>query len=262
MRLLHVAAMLLTELGVGTLLVTAIFAPRLMPTPFFSFNSLLSAVLAGTGLLLLRISLPAGWTDARFLGLVVIGATVAYGCYRLDRRDAGRFFLIVTGLAGLLFGLLPMADRTLRAWQVTTTVPYIFAASSLTGTALLGITFVAMFYAQWHGIVRGGFHELLRRLTLAILIAVGVRACLLLGTVASLSRLDPTLGPRFVSTLWVDDPVLFAFRVALGVVIPSLLAWQALTAVTEHADPPPTGKFAFLFLSVIGGEFLAAKLLI
>ncbi|MGD0650449.1 MAG: hypothetical protein ABSA97_04820 [Verrucomicrobiia bacterium] len=102
---------------------TSLLSPREIRLSFFTFNSLLSALTAATAPVLSKMFLGSAWLDVRFLGLTVIGATVAFGCFRLDQPAAGRIFLILSGILGLTLGLLPLADKTLELQHIQTEMP-------------------------------------------------------------------------------------------------------------------------------------------
>src|SRR5207249_8451461 len=82
MRLIQVLSIVLTQLSVGSLLMTSLLPTREIRLSFFTFNSLLCAVAAAVGLLLARFGQGSGWWEVRFLGLTVIGATGAVGMFR------------------------------------------------------------------------------------------------------------------------------------------------------------------------------------
>ena len=86
MRLIQVLSIVLAEFGIGSLLMTSLLSPYEIRLSFFTFNSLLSALATAIALVLSQFFLGSAWTDVRYLGLTVIGATIAYGCFRLDLR--------------------------------------------------------------------------------------------------------------------------------------------------------------------------------
>ena len=262
MRLVHILTVVLTELSIGSLLVTAFVSPRAMPEPFYAVNSLLGALLAAVALVFVKIALPGAFMVTRYLGLAVIGATVAYGLFRIEWRSAARLFLMLSGLTGLLFGLLPLAERMLPVSGIATTVPHLFVASALAGALLLGSAYVTMFFSQWYGFVRGSYYEHLERLLKVTLAAISVRLLLLLVAVFSLSRLDPALAHWYLPSLYLDQLFLFAGRIAFGLLAPLVLVLKALWLVQARTDPPPVGRLAVLMGCVAVGELLAAHLLL
>src|SRR6266700_771444 len=121
MTLIQVLCLVLTELSIGSLLMICLLPPREIRTSFFTFNSLLCALTAAIAVMLSKAVLQSAWADVRFLGLTVIGATTAYGAFRLEKPNLGKLLLLVSGLAGFAFGLMPMVQHTLGARGIVTT---------------------------------------------------------------------------------------------------------------------------------------------
>ena len=154
MKLIQLLCVVLTELSIGSLLMTCLLPPRQIRADFFTFVSLLCALAAAMALTLSKVLLQSAWADVRFLGLTVIGATAAYGAFRLDKPDAGRLLLLVSGLLGFALGLMPLAGHTLAARGVETTAPGFFDAGVVSGTLLLGATTVGMILGHWYLLMR------------------------------------------------------------------------------------------------------------
>src|SRR5579871_3589862 len=108
MTLIRILCTVLTEFSIGSLIMTCMLPPRQIRTSFFTFISLLCALAAALALVLSKGLLQSTWWDIRYLGLTVIGATAAYGAFRLDKLDVGRLLLLVSGVVGFLVGLLPL----------------------------------------------------------------------------------------------------------------------------------------------------------
>ncbi len=264
MKLIQVLCIVLTELSIGSLLMTCWLPPREIRMGFFAFTSLLSALVAAVALLLSKIALQSDWMDVRFLGLTVIGATAAYGAFRLDRPDLGRVLLIVSGFVGLIFGLLPLARQTLAARGIATTAPWFFDVSVLTATLLLGATTVGMILGHWYLLMRRLSFEHLLRFAQIVLGAVGLRCLVVVATVLLLGNFDADLASTFLPSLWSIQGNLFFFlmRVLWGLVLPLVLGLMVLDCAQRKANQAATGMLYVMEISVLFGELFAAYLLI
>lgn len=262
--LIQVLATVLTEFSVGSLLAVSLLPTRQIRVGFFTLNSLLCAIAAGLALVLTKYGLGTAWWDVRYFGLTVIGATVAYGCFKLDRLDAGRVFLILSGLLGLLCGLLPLAEQNLAARALETKAPSLFEVSLLIGAALFGATNVGMILGHWYLLMRNLSFEYLEqfaKLLIGTVIARGVWiGVILLG----MKSFDPVLAPQFIGNLSSADAHLFFFilRLLFGVVGPLVLGLMVLRCVRERANQAATGLLYVAEISVLFGEMFAAVLLI
>jgi hypothetical protein len=256
--------MVLTELSVGSLLMACLLPPREIRVSFFTFTSLLSALMAAVALLLSKTLLQAGWEDVRFLGLTVIGATGAYGAFRLDKPDLGRMLLVLSGFIGIIFGLLPLADQALTARGVVTTAPWFFEASVLTGTLLLGAVNVGMILGHWYLLMRRLSFEHLLRFAQIVLGTVGLRILVVFLTIVLLGNYDAKLGNTFIPSLWSPQGNLFFFlmRVLWGLILPLGLGLMVLRCAQEKANQSVTGMLYVIEVSALFGELFAAYLLI
>ena len=262
--LTQVLAVVLTEFSVGSLLMTGLLPTREIRVGFFTLNSLLCAVASAVALVFTKYGAGAAWWDVRYFGATVIGATVAYGCFKLDRLDAGRVMLILSGFVGLIFGLLPMASQNLRAHGLETRTPFLFEASLIAGAFLLGATNVGMILGHWYLLMRRLSFEYLERFAKFLLLAVGGRGLLLKFTLVGMHSLDPKLAPRFLPPLYAVDGQLFFFalRWLFGVIGPLILGFMVLRCVHEKANQAATGLLYVAEISVLFGELFAAVLLI
>jgi hypothetical protein len=263
-RLIHVLSIVLAQFSVGSLLMTSLLSPREIRLSFFTFNSLLSAVTAAIALMLTKLVLGSAWTDVRYLGLTVIGATIAYGSFYLEKPSLGRVFLILSALLGLIFGVLPMADKMLELRHIETSMPYLFSAGVLAGTLLLGATNVTMILGHWYLVMRRLSFEHLERFSQILLATVGLRILLLMFTLSMLSHSDPEAVNTFVPNLWSTGTNLFFFamRVLWGLALPLVLGLFVLRSVKEKANKAATGLLYVIEISVLFGELFAAYLMV
>lgn len=264
MRLIQVLTIVLTQLSVGTLLMASLLPPREIRLSLFTLTSLLGALAAALALVLTKFGEGSAWWDVRYLGLTVIGATVAFGLFTLEKPAGGRLFLILSGLLGLVFGLLPLSARTLALRGMQTTAPIFFDATLLAGAILLGATTVGMILGHWYLITRRLSFEYLELFAKILLGAVGLRALVLLGMVATLKTFDPKLGVSFITPLWSLDGnvIFFALRLLFGIAGPLVLAYLILRCARERANQAATGLLYVCEISVLFGELFAALLLI
>jgi hypothetical protein len=264
MKLIQVLCMVLTELSVGSLLMVCLLPPREIRTSFFTFNSLVCALAAAVALMLSKGLLQSAWWDVRFLGFTVIGATAAYGAFRLEKHDLGRLLLLISGLGGFAFGLLPMAGETLSARGIETTAPLFFNAGVLSATLLLGATNVGMILGHWYLLMRRLSFEHLLLFSRIVLGAIGLRIFVVVVTVISLDKFDPNLAGTFIPSLWSihDNLFFFLMRVLWGLVLPLVLGIMVLRCAQGKANQAATGMLYVMEVSVLFGELFAAYLLI
>jgi hypothetical protein len=264
MKLIQMLCVVLTELSVGSLLMTCLLPPREIRLSFFTFNSLLGALTAAVALALMGTVLRVGWEDVRFLGFTVIGATTAYGAFRLDKPDLGRVLLFISGFVGLIFGLLPLGAQALAIRGITTPASWIFDASLLTGTLLLGAVNVGMILGHWYLLMRRLSFEHLLRFAQIVLGAVGLRIVVMFMTILFLGQYDAELAGTFIPSLWSVHGNLFFFlmRMLWGLALPLVLGLMVLRCVQAKANQAATGMLYVVEVSVLFGEFFAAYLLI
>jgi hypothetical protein len=264
MKLIQVLCLVLTELSIGSLLMICLLPPREIRTSFFTFSSLLCALMAAIALVLSKALLQSGWTDVRFLGFTVIGATAAYGAFRLEKPDLGKLLSLVSGLAGLAFGLMPLSQHTLDARGIVTTAPEFFEAGVLSATLLLGATNVGMILGHWYLLMRRLSFDHLLRFAQIVLGAVGLRIVVVFVTVSSLYKFDPALASTFIPPLWSFQENLFFFlmRLLWGLVLPLVLGVLVLRCAQAKANQAATGMLYVMEVSVLFGELFAAYLLV
>jgi hypothetical protein len=264
MRLIQVLCMVLTELSIGSLLMICLLPPREIRTNFFTFNSLLCALMSALALVLSRALLKEDWTDVRFLGLTIIGATAAYGAFRLERPDLGRLLSLVSALSGLAFGLMPLVQHTLDVRGIETTEPAFFQAGVLSSTLLLGAVNVGMILGHWYLLMRRLSFEHLLRFAQIILGAIGLRIAVVVVTLTTLEKFDPDLASTFIPSLWSLHGNLFflLMRLLWGLALPLVLGILVLRCAQGKANQAATGMLYVMEVSVLFGELFAAYLLI
>jgi len=264
MKLIYVLCVVLTELSVGSLLMGCLLPPREIRASLFTFLSLLCAVSAAIAFALSKWILLSAWMDVRYLGLTVIGATAAFGAFRLDKPDIGRLLLFLSGLFGFLLGLLPLADHNLTSRGIITTAPGFFDAAVITGTLLLGATNVAMILGHWYLLMRHLSFVYLLRASQILLVALALRIAVVFGTLLMLDRFDPDLAATLIPSLWSIHGNLFFFLMQLlwGLALPAVLGVLVLQCAQQESNQSATGMLYLMQISVLFGELFAAYLLI
>jgi hypothetical protein len=264
MRLIQVLAFVLTELSVGMLLLTAILPPREIRTSFFSFNSLLAAIAAALALLLVKFGAGAAWWDVRYLGLTVIGATLALGFFKLEKTGIARLCLMLSGLLGLAFGLMPLAERMLTLRGLETRIPLYFDASALAGAALLGAVVVGTILGHWYLVMRRLSFEHLELFAKLVMGTGLFRGFILIVILGTLKQADPKLAEVLLPPLSElgSNALFFLLRMLLGIGGPLVLGYMVLRCVREQNNQAATGLLYIAVISVLFGEMLAALLLV
>ena len=243
MRLIQVLCLVLMELSVGSLLFASLLPPRVIRSSFFTLNCLIAAIAAALALALTKYLLLAAWWDVRYLGITVIGATIAWGLFRLEIVVPGRLAMVLSGLCGLVLGVLPMVASALRIRGLETQAMGFFDAGVISAMLLLGATHVGMILGHWYLLTRRLSFEYLARFTQLLLGAVTFRSLVVISTVLMLSRYDAPLAERLILPLWSPSGSLFffVFRIVLGLVLPFVLGLLVLRSVTERANQSATG---------------------
>ena len=262
--LLQNLAVVLTQLSIGTLIMTGLLSTRDLRTGLFAVNSLVCAIAAAVALVLTRVTLTTGWWDVRYLGLTVIGATAAYGCFRLDRPEIGRLLLIASAILGVFFGLLPLSTKVLRMREISTTAPWFFDAGMITGALLLGAAVATVSLARWYQLMRGLPLEHLQLFSRALLGSIGLRIVAVIFTMVAMDQFDAKAAALIVEPLWPRSghSLLFVLRVVFGLALPFVVAFVVMRAVQTETDRSITAKLYLVMASVLVGEMLAAYLLI
>jgi hypothetical protein len=262
--LIEVLCIVLTQFSIGVMLLTAVLSAREIRLGFFTLNSLLCAITAAIVWLLAHGLLAWAWNDARFLGLSVIGATAAFGCYRLGRAAAGRVLLIVSGLVGLPLGLLPLVNRSLAQQGVPVGVTWLFELGAVGGVLLLGATSVGMILGHWYLLMRRLSFQYLRLFTMILAGAILLRVLLFAFTLATLGTLDPKFAGMFLPQLWsVHAHLGFTLmRILWGLLVPAVLVVMVHRCVAVKANQAATGLLYVMMISVLFGELFAAYLLV
>jgi hypothetical protein len=260
-RLIPVLTVVLAQLSIGSLLMTSLLPPRIIRPDFFTFNSLLCAVTAAIAWVLSKFVMQGSWADVRFLGLTIIGATMAYGAFRLEKAELGRALLILSSLIGIMLGLVPLAAAARR---VTTSAAWIFDAGVLAGALLLGATNVSLILGHWYLLMRRLSFEYLERFSKILLGAIGLRILVFVITLSVLRSYDPQLAQSFLPALHSPQGELFFFlmRILWGLALPAALGVMVLRCVSEKSNQAATGLLYVIQISVLFGELFAAYLLV
>lgn len=264
MRAIQAIAIVLTQLSLGSLIITSLLSPWALPRSFFLCTSLGCAASAALALVLTKYGADAAWWEMRYLGLTVIGATAGYGCYRLEKLELGRLCLIFAALLGLVFGLLPLGGRALVevGWQ--TRAPWLFGLPMVIGAIVLGLATVGWLLLAWYRQMRQLAAADFVQYGRVMLGVVGLRLLVMVGVLAMVSQVDPAVSPSVMAAVWGDNLVRLRFvaRVATGFVLPVAMAIVLLRQAAEESDQPSLASVGWLWGSLLIGELLAAFVLI
>ena len=242
MKLIQVLCVVLSELSIGGLLMACLLPPREIRASFFTFVSLLCALSAGIAFVLSKWLLLSAWANVRYLGLTIIGATAAFGTFRMEKPSLGRLLLLVSGLLGFLFGLMPLGEHSLMSRGIDTTAPGFFDAGVISGTLLLGAVTVALILGHWYLLMRRLSFEYLLRFAQIVLVAVGLRVAVVFGTLLLLGDFDADLARVFIPTLWSIHGNLFFFlmRLLWGLALPMVLGLLVLQCAQQKSNQSAT----------------------
>lgn len=264
MRFLQILAILLTQLSISSLLIASLVSPAVVRLSFFRFHCLVCGLCAGSALLIIKLTTAGLSGDVQWLALTVGGAVVGFVAFRFDRPLVGRLAMIVAGLLGVVFGLMPLAGRTMALWGVSTTAREFFDGGFLFGAALIGSAHVSLVLAQWYRAMRRPVLHPLVWMVEALLVAVGLRSLLLVTVLLLLGARDPQLAGRLITPLWTDGPrlLLFVVRVGAGLVVPLGAGLVALQRIREQDFERTTRLLVVAEGCVLAGECCAVSLLV
>ena len=139
----------------------------------------------------------------------------------------------------------------------------LFVAGSVSSGLLLGAALVAMVLGHWYLVSRDLSFTALRRLTLALAVALGVRA--IVGLIGLLSQLDfwnEQIGRLGTTHFLLSDGVFLLSRVLFGVVAPAVLVPLAWRCVRIESNQSATGILYVVLAFVVFGEILAKHFLV
>jgi hypothetical protein len=252
------------ELSIGALLLSSLLPVREIQTWLFSLASLIAAVSSALALVLAKTALQSGWADIRFLGLTVIFATAAYGCFRLDRLALGRLLLVAAGLLGLFFGLLPVSRQIVLERGLDLRMPLYVDAGLLSAALLLGAAAVTTIVAHCYLITPRMQFAILERGIHLLLGAIALRLLVVVLTLTTFRHFDPVAAHNLAGALWSarGDLYFFLMRLFWGLAAPAVLALLALRCALAKSNQAATGLLYLVTFCALFGELFAAYLLI
>jgi len=256
--------MVLTQLSVGSLLLTALLSAKEIRISFFTFMSLFSILCLSAVLIFSKTMLQYAWVDVRWLGLTIIGGMVSFGCFRLEKIVLARIFLLISGLLGLFFGVFSLVERTLDASGLHTSASAFFILGGIASAFLLGAAHVGMILGHWYLLMRRLSFVYLERFSQILLRAIGLRLIIFLGTLLLLKRFDPLVASRLIDPLTSmgGNLLFFIMRIVWGLLLPGILAFLVYRCVQLKANQAATGMLYVIEVSLFFGELFAAYLLI
>jgi|GEM_PF-1282624 hypothetical protein len=264
MRFLQILAIVLTQLSISSLLITSVVSPATIRQGFFRFQCLVCGLSASLALLITKFIAEGTWRDVRFLAFTILGAVFGYTAFRFDRPVLGRFFMIMAGLLGVVFGLLPLAGRTLAQWGIRTKAMVFFDGGFLLGAALIGTTFVSLVLAYGYRALRNPTDPVLLWLVEGMLVAAGLRAVMLVTTLVLLGGSDPALARELIAPLRTDPAQFWVLvlRIATGLAVPALFGVRVVQRIREQDYERASRGLLVAGAGVFLGECCAVHLLV
>jgi len=247
-----------TALAVGILMCLPLVPVANLGRRFFILMSLIAVVFYA-------MAIAAGEHGFNYLFALSTGFVIVYNVFLPPKGHVLSTVLLLLALASGLGGLvldavnypyhLPLGVET--AW------PWILL-SFLSSALLLGDAVAAMILGHWYLVARGLSFDVLRRLTILLIVAVVLRA--VASGVAAFLQGDHWQALWYEAggaTGFLSSLGMFViFRFSFGVVLPLVLAIMVWRCVRIHSNQSATGILYVLVAFVLMGEIVAKHLLI
>ena len=251
---LQCMALVLAQLGAGALLFTSFIPARQIRASFFTFQSLVGAVM-----LVLAATLGAPLMPRLVVfSVAVICAVAAAWSFRNEKLQAGRLFLLLGGMLGVAAVLINVSPLMCRQESGLRVYPLVFA---LAGFLLVGASQTAMVLGHWYLLMRGLSFDYLIRLSWLVLAAGVIRATVIAAIVLMWSGSSHS-GGFLVDRALHDNSFFFAVRLVMGVLAPLAFSGMALRCAYLHANQAATGLLYLSMAFVFFGEMFAAFLML
>ncbi len=250
----------LTHLALGVL-VTLPLVPERAGAKYFKFCAATAAfsTTAALGLVLRRYGGVGGtgapgaeayasllWTAGGFLAFTVLYNRAWHFGWR--RAQAPLLALaLLTGTAGAIL-TAPPASRAL------------VVAAGLSSALLLGAAASAMILGHWYLVVLDLPIAALRRLTILLVIALVLRAAVVIVALAGPVHLGYEDARLVAAGLWSPDGVFVWMRILFGIAGPFSLIWFIWKTVEIRSTQSATGILYVQLFLVMSGELLATYL--
>jgi hypothetical protein len=247
----------LFHLSLG-LLLALLLVPRRAGPGFFKLCSALAAFMTAAGL----------WLLYRRFGMIGGPAAPGGGAYAAVAGTAAASLILTVLLnrswhlawARLQAPLLAGAAVSGVAALLLASPNATFAASDLSSTLLLGTATGAMILGHWYLVVLDLPIAALRRLTVALIAALVVRA-----VVVGIALVGPVHAgydeARLVASgLWSADGIFVWMRLLFGIAGPLSLVWFIWKTVEIRSTQSATGILYVQLFLVLAGELLAKYL--
>jgi hypothetical protein len=154
---------------------------------------------------------------------------------------------VAAGLAGIWFGATP-GPRAL------------LLATDLTSTLLLGAAASAMILGHWYLVVLDLPIQALRRLTVLLIVALGLRTLVVAIALAGPAHVGYEALRTVAQGLWSPDGVFIWMRLLFGLLGPLSLLWFIWKTVEIRSTQSATGILYVQLFLVLAGELLAKYL--
>jgi hypothetical protein len=244
---------LFSELGVGMALALLFISPRKIGPSFFTFASSTAAVLMGVTLGF-DLLFPSQFRQGSFPVVMLLVSALLLAVYNrvVDAKKYGAAQALL--VAATVVGLVSVATDALAFTRLGITGGgggWLFVASHLAATALLGSVTLTMVFGHWYLVIPGLSIDHLKVLTGVLTAAIAIRIVTVAITLSAPSGIALALG----------DGLFFWPRILFGVVAPIVLTAMIWNTVKIQHTQAATG---FLYLAVVAllfGEFFSKFLL-
>lgn len=137
------------------------------------------------------------------------------------------------------------------------------AAAFLSSTALLGASATAMVLGHWYLVVRHLSFRPLERLTMALLITIGLRTIVAAATAFAQGRLwEASYNDRGPVGFFIGPGIFVLARAVFGILGPAALAWMTWKCVRIQSNQSATGILYVVVAFVLIGELIAKWFLV
>jgi hypothetical protein len=265
MRLSVVAAIILVELGAGVLLLMPLVPIREVRKSYFTFHSVMSATCFAFAAAIQRFALERAGIAVAML-IAAAFCAWGFGASKLERFRDTRIAHVLAAVVAIFFCFHFLIGSGIILPEKGPMAGYapFFGINLLLGTVLLGAAHNAMALGHWYLISRNLSFSYLIRITKVLLLSLGVRGAVLIGTLLAMSRVAPGYSERALGHLLSlnGDLPFFLMRVFWGIALPLVLAFLSLRCAVGKANQAATGLLYLCEMSVLFGELFAAYLMV
>ncbi len=248
MKLISVLAVVMGELGMGTILFVCMQRTGEIRASFFNFQSYLAAA----AFLLMSIASSGSHFYMSYYFPSAVFAVLAAGHFSAERWKWGKALLALAGVLAAIFlaGQIWMSEPRTGSRVLA-------LANVAAGALLFGWSNGAMILGHWYLIMRGLSFSHFQRATSQLLAMVALRALVLgaaclwiMGGHANGGKLPPP----------TSDGLFFGMRILWGLLLPGVFGFMAWRCARTGSNQAGTGLLYITEVAVLIGEILAGFL--